>query len=390
MPLNLPGVPFKLSPQDMGAFDIGQALRSGFDTYQKSLAAKATPKKIANDLLAQQLGNRLKSIQADYAAPMQEAQLKNISSSIGLKNLQSMEHPLKMKMLEAQAAHYGQPSLNPMEKAIMGSERIKQMYGENSPQYNMAKDYANKIAQGSQGMQLSVDPETGAVNFSQGGSSLGGNRQQQAIVDTPEGKKMIFKAGNQAMNSYQKSALANSAREYIAKNLEQPYLGSGANADILNDRLNYDKEKDPIKKKEIGDRLVLAAVAEKIAPEYGSLQLSAQNVTPTVSSLHEQEKAIKQGWPEALSIVVNNLPRELQKEAQRLHAIKLGDVSNAKNDFLMRGMPIELTKAKQEDGGRGSPIKKMEFGSAEEFRNYLHSLTPEQRDQAKKLYLGGK
>lgn len=43
MALNLPQMPFKLSPQDMGNFDLGKAINSGFKNYQEGINSKYRP-----------------------------------------------------------------------------------------------------------------------------------------------------------------------------------------------------------------------------------------------------------------------------------------------------------------------------------------------------------
>lgn len=58
MPINLPGVPFKLTPQDMGGFDVSDALSKGFNLNKQFQEARTMPRKLAEELLAAQLKNK--------------------------------------------------------------------------------------------------------------------------------------------------------------------------------------------------------------------------------------------------------------------------------------------------------------------------------------------
>jgi hypothetical protein len=84
MAINLPGVPFKLTPQDMGGFDLADALRSGMQTYEQGVKSAYAPKNYAEALLAQQLQNKINSGKAKYAEPQAFADLQGTQSSTSL------------------------------------------------------------------------------------------------------------------------------------------------------------------------------------------------------------------------------------------------------------------------------------------------------------------
>lgn len=97
MPINLPGVPFKLTPQDMGGFDIGEALKQGFNLNKQFQEARTMPKKLAEELLAAQLQNKINKPKADYANDITLADLEHTRSGTGLQNIQTQAARTKLQ-----------------------------------------------------------------------------------------------------------------------------------------------------------------------------------------------------------------------------------------------------------------------------------------------------
>ncbi len=58
-------------------------------------------------------------------------------------------------------------------KALHDREMIKKIYGENSPEYQLASQAAENAAAGKQGMQFVMDPETKQITVTQGGTGTG-------------------------------------------------------------------------------------------------------------------------------------------------------------------------------------------------------------------------
>src|SRR3990167_5462299 len=150
MPFNIQGPQFKLTSQDMGGFDLGGAIRSGLQDVSQFHETRYKPANLAESLLSAQLGNKIKGVQAKYADQLAQAQLEK-------------------------ARRGPAPVLSNLEKAIAGTQRIKATYGADSPEAKAAASYVQRLAQGSQGLQLTTDPATGALtSLSLGGSSRGG------------------------------------------------------------------------------------------------------------------------------------------------------------------------------------------------------------------------
>ncbi len=99
MALNIPGVPFKLTPQDMGGFDLGAALRSGLQTNEAMQKARVLPKDLAESLLSKQLQNKINQPKADYANEITQADLANTQANTGLLQQNSYKQQLLNQFL---------------------------------------------------------------------------------------------------------------------------------------------------------------------------------------------------------------------------------------------------------------------------------------------------
>ena len=304
----------RLAPEDVGAPDYVKALSAGTKMGNEPAQLSAT-------LLGTHLTNALNRVKAQYAPAQAQAELAHAQA------------------LTEKAKRGPAPVLNNLEKAQAGYERAVHQFGEKSEQARDAKAYAQRIAQGSQGLQLTTDPTTGALtSLSFGGSSRGG--PQSALTTDAEGNQVVVSKPTTAQaTAQQKSSLSEIGRGTIAERAEMPYIGSGSNAKIIEDRLNYQKGD-----KAAGERLVRAAVAEMIAPEYAGFQLASQGISATIPALNHQFETIKQGWPAAANLVVENLPPELQKEAKKQHAALLKEIKQAKEQHASRGYPIKVGK----------------------------------------------
>lgn len=252
--------------------------------------------------------------------------------------------PLNLKLLRAkiqEAQRSGTEPLSNYGKVLTDVERIRNQYGEESSQYKSAKEYADRLAQGN-GMQLDIDPKTGAISFSQG--TRGGRTTGQLVngqyVTTPT---------QATLSSQQKSNLANVAREVGFEWSDHPYQGTGSNLKLISDRQAYTQEKDPTKKKELGDNLFKAALAEKLIPELVPLQLASQGIPATVNAINNAQQSLKQGWAEALPTIANNLPSDLQKRVNQEY-LKVSNLINKKKaQYLAKGMPIELNDNQEKE-----------------------------------------
>ncbi len=342
--------PFVSSQQaTLGTPDIGTALRSGYENYQKFHEAQNTPKKLAEALYSQQLQNKINEAKSKYAMQNEAAGLAHTQAGTGLLGQQTLNAKILNQFLpESERARIDKLKASPALTGKLGQLfTLRQNFPEGTHERKWVDQAIQNAAAGSQGTQLSVDPATGAVNFSQGGSRSG--PQSQIITDAEGNQTVVSKPTTPVVTGQEKLSLANEARQYVSENLEQPYIGTGSNISLGMDRYNYNNEKNPESKKAIGDRLVKAAVAAKMAPEYASLQLSAQGVQPTVSSLREQEKSIKQGWAEGLPTIVNNLPVDLQKRVQKEHAKELQKLKEIREQHFAKGFPIKITPTDQKD-----------------------------------------
>ncbi len=214
--------------------------------------------------------------------------------------------------------------------------------GAPEEQIKQLEQYAQRLAEGNPGVNLSVDPTTGAINFTSGGRGSQANQQQ--VING----QVISKPTTAVSTDQQKLQLAAIAREQALKHVEQPYLGAGASFQMASDLTTYATSKDPKAKKEAGDRLVKAAVSEKIVPEIANLQITSQGGKATVHALEKQEEAIRQGWPNFGKKLAGNLPKDLQDRVVEEHNQRLKDISDIRKKYFVKGLPVDLNEDKAE------------------------------------------
>lgn len=184
----------------------------------------------------------------------------------------------------------------------------------------------DQITQQPQSSGLGITKEELARNLL--GLSAQSPEQKQAM----ELKTNLTKLGQR---SEFQTGPANEAREVLQNEVSMPaeYSGMAGSANMAADLLNYNLYKN----KDAGKRLVQAALAQKLAPEYAGFQLTSQGVKATVPALQHQTEAIKQGWPLATKYITGSLPHELQKEAERLHNLAVKNVNKVREEFNVRG-----------------------------------------------------
>lgn len=138
----------------------------------------------------------------------------------------------------------------------------------------------------------------------------------------------------QANKSNLATGSADVSREFLQDKVSMPqeYMGAAGSFSMSKDMLSA-----KLGDKDARERLVKAAVAEKLLPEYAGFQLQAQGLKPTVSSLNHQKEAIRQGWPILSQKVTNNLPPELQKEAEKRHNEIVKSINKNRESFYSSG-----------------------------------------------------
>ncbi len=292
-----------------------------FQNYAKGYEAGQTPQKMAAERLKESLMNTGLQQKNQYQPRLWEEELSN---SIAQR-----------KLYGAQAQKAMAPQHGDLVKAIMDAEEVKRMYPNNPEMQQMADAFVRRKAEGAPGIQLDVDPSTGAVSFSQGNRAGGAGKGSQVIDGN-----LITPPSAAITNEQQGKQLSNTVRDFLAQTVEQPYVGEGSNDFIMSDLDKYKQTKDPV----VGERLVNAAVSVKLVPEIALQQLQSQGVKATVSAQHHQKEAITQGWPLAIKYVTDNLPPELQKRAKQKHDQILKEAHRLQTQHYAEGTPFELEK----------------------------------------------
>ena len=275
---NLPGIPSQIrgTAEEAGAIpDLQQAMMQGFGG---GLQMQYAPKQMAQDFLAKQLANKMSAIQAQYAEPEAQA---------------------KIRLYEAQRAKALQPSmtgLSPLEKAIMGQERIAKQYGAESPQAKLAQDYASRLAAGPAGMSIGID-KGGNITFSQGGPAGGARlKTGESYVYDNENKPVGIAAPPTPQEAKEMAGAAsfNYAKPIMDQGMG-PYLGKTGSAQIIQDI--YNQESSP----EAKERLINLVLAKKLATANAIKENATLGGSNTYSSFTNIKKSFSEiGVPENL------------------------------------------------------------------------------------------
>lgn len=275
MAINFPTMP-RFTPEESGSMpDLQQAIMQGLGNYMQM---QTQPKQMAQEFLSRQLQNKMLGTQAQFAEPTAQAQLN---------------------LLQAQAAKARQPSmtgLSPLEKAIMGQERIQQRYGAESPQAKLAQDYASRLAAGPAGMSFGVDKE-GNITFSQGGA-VGGAKLKtgESYVTDDQGKPIGIAAPPTTEEAKEISGGASFNYALPKMNAgSAPYLGKSGAAQLAQDI--YNQESSP----EAKQRLINLIVAKKLSSAAAIKENATLGGSNTLGALNQIKKSFSNiGIPESL------------------------------------------------------------------------------------------
>jgi len=263
MAVNIPGMPFKLTAQDMGGFDLGKAISGGLQNYQQGIKSK-------------------------YAPQMMEAQVNKLKAD-AQKNM--MLSQLFGSIMGAE----GGPSLGGGQEGVGSGGNLKAA---------VLKAFTG------------IDPYLMSPQQEQDLKIAGATRQLA-------NKKNIETGG------------ANVVRENLQDKVSLPkeYVDIGGHYNMLKD-IALSKMGD----KEAKERLIQAATANKLVPEYAAAQLAAiGQQRPGVATTQHQISAITQGWPKFSQKIIGNLPGDIQKEAESRHNKAVKDISQTRSQFYSGG-----------------------------------------------------
>ena len=260
MAFNIPGLPFKLTSQDMGGVDLTKSILGGLHNY-----------------------NQFE--QARYAPEMMQAQVNKLKAD-AQKNMM----------------------LSQLFGSIMG--------GEGGPSLGSGEGSGGNLKAAVLKAFTGIDPYLMSPQQQQDLKIAGATRQLA-------NKKNIETGG------------ANVVRENLQDKVSLPkeYVDIGGHYNMLKD-IALSKMGD----KEAKERLVQAATANKLVPEYAAAQLAAiGQQRPGVATTQHQISAITQGWPKFAQKIIGNLPGDIQKEAENRHNKAVKDISQSRSEFYSGG-----------------------------------------------------
>lgn len=218
MALNIPQVPFKLTAEDMGATDYGQALRSGFNTFSKMIESAYKPKTMAEALLAQQLSNKINKPKAEHAEEITLADLAHTQAGTNSLNANTGLVPFHRQLLEAQTKKALRPEKTPLDaygKAVELYHHYADMYGQDSKEAQDAAKNIENVLAGKNGITV-IDPVTGNPMVQIGGSS-GGRSGGGKTFQTQEGE-ILQQPTQQILSQLQ--------NRVVGERLVKPYIES--------------------------------------------------------------------------------------------------------------------------------------------------------------------
>lgn len=261
MALNLPQMPFKLTPQDMGNFDLGSAIGSGLKNYQEGVNAK-------------------------YRPQLMEATVNELKG-------RAQKNMMMSRLFES----------------LLGGGDMNGGGGEGIPgnQGNLKAAMIKAFT--------GVDP----------------------YLMTPQ-QEQDFKTAAAIKQASQKknidTGVSDIARESLQNIVSMPkeYMGAFGSAKMTKDRIAAGLGDEDAK-----ERLIQAAVAERLVPEYSGFQLQSQGQRATVPALAHQQQAIRQGWPHVSKALSGYLTPDLQKEVERRHNEAVKKVNQLRESYLSSG-----------------------------------------------------
>lgn len=356
----------------MGAPNVGAALQNGLMTY-------------------------LKANEARYAPQTSEATLKHLLKPYPLtgpaREAQSLQELLEMYGEDSDVYKTANRAFNQNLNNAGTLNDLRNMYIQTADKRyatNLGKTYYER-----EQLQQDHEPWDIGNNSELGGDSqipplnsqpqlpLSNNQQQnlqQRFGNNPE-NLIIPKEKTEQLEGYgrkitnlttdktaREQAQANEGRELLANSVSQPYVGVGSSFSLGHDILMYSLTKDKKLKESLGNKLITAAVADRLTSEVAVQQLKSQRIPATVDAIRSQKKAYTQGWADQLERVVNNLPPELQKKVKVEHDRLLAEISQKTQEFAKQGKIIS-------SGNVGNTNT---FESKEEALKHLATLSPEQ------------
>ncbi|MES2356264.1 MAG: hypothetical protein V4568_18035 [Pseudomonadota bacterium] len=258
---------------------------------------------------------------------------------------------LKNELLKAQTKHHNMAGMSDLEKNFGLQERILEEEGEDSPKYQYIRDYLQNKLKSDKGLTPSnlAKLQAERAQIAQEGNPNDPRLAEYDAAIKKLGPKEESGVTNQTKTKQQNALLANDVRDYLSKKNEMPtdYIGFGGSKKMEADRREYKRTKDPVRKKELFTKLAKVANARKMAYEYAVFQLEAQGGNKTKYAIAEQEKAVTQGWPWALDGEIALFPKEIQEEANKIHAREIDKLTKIRTKSFEKMQKGEFGKAEQ-------------------------------------------
>ena len=181
MALNLPQVPFKLTPQDMGAFDLGGSIRSGLQTYGQGVAAKYANQQQKADLFHKIVSPLANIAISPYAALLGPGARQQMAGLIGqaIANQSAGSGAGGMQGGGTQSAGMGNPFASGGQGESTGNQGIDDTFAGRLNDKLAGEQVSPGVVTGGRGNEvLTATPE---IRSQAAISSVGGKRTSDNI-----------------------------------------------------------------------------------------------------------------------------------------------------------------------------------------------------------------
>lgn len=373
-----------------------------FTDFSRAPIQNSPLKNIFEDALK---GYQIGQAPAQMARVKQQEELANKLKELALAH-QPTEYSLSDQLKRAQINHANRAPV--IGGALGEAFRLRESLPKGSMEYNQVNSYIDKLSHGSGGIQFSSTPEGGfSVNI--GGSGEGENqvgmaglpplsKGQSYAKDLHTGQVIGVNTPFTApeLKQFQGKESFNSLFPFLNKSLSS-YSGRHSWKKFAADSENYDS--DP----EARDRIDNFLAAQKL--------LSAETVTETAriggSATNKQLQLLRDSLdssevPDKLQFGSTFvLPEGYAKRSGEIFQNKLNEAAaKAEQVPQFRVRYFNAPQAQNASQGINSsasiaaPLQKFkpksEFKDKQQFMMYISSLSPQDKAEAKKFYLGGK
>lgn len=162
MPLNLYYPHFDAAPSP-----FSQLVGNFFNQLQRN-----------KQMQAQDLANKQSETNLKTLAQLNQERLKNVRQLNAMNAIKQQfiqpQAEAELALTQAKTRAEGVPTMSNLGKAFFERQKIIDQYGADSPQAKAYEGYIDRLSKGQQGMNIAINPQTGEIEASLGGTQVTG------------------------------------------------------------------------------------------------------------------------------------------------------------------------------------------------------------------------